>query len=101
MKTIASLLVVLGATFTLNAQNENDGVFNSPNDYKHPFGKPKQNMSYSPNATYIEPEKGSGNYKQQNNAAKPLIQGIVVLTDGKVENNTNSLTNSGNYKTHH
>jgi hypothetical protein len=97
MKTIALFTLCSMLTLGSMGQTNTDGVFNSPNDYKHPHSTSKQPGDFS-NVTYVEPSGGAGNYKQQNKNIATKLEGILIKLDKK-EEKYNALNNSANYKT--
>lgn len=101
MKTLTHMIIALCSIATEGAigQSDKTGVFNSANDYKHPY-KTSKNNAY--NVNYIKPTEGAGNYKQQNKNVATRAEGVIITQDKKEElQNWNALTNPGNYKTHH
>jgi hypothetical protein len=101
MKTFILFLIVLFTSFNIKvmAQDNNSGVFNSPNDYKHPNPTTKKTVN-NVAAEYVEPTVNSGNYKQQNNNVNPKIEGLIIKSPKK-EKKYNALSNPNNYKTQH
>lgn len=99
MKTMKTLFVVLGSALAINAlaQNNNDGVFKSSNDYKHIQSANKPAKIEAENMEYIKPEE-SPNYKQQNNNADTKQQGLIIKTNKK-QQSWSALNNPANYKT--
>ncbi len=98
LKKIIVALCLIGTEVAIG-QTDMSGIFNSENDYKHPYNT-RKNKSYE--VEYIEPTAGSGNYKRQNKNVEHKTEGIIIRQHKKDENqNYNALTNPQNYKTHH
>lgn len=90
------LIVAMSTMFSIGVMGQNnDQIFKSENDYKHPYTQVKENKTFA-NATYVKPGK-STSYKQQNNTS-PKEEGVVVKSDKK-QKNWNALNNPNNYKT--
>lgn len=100
MKTIKTLLIAISSMLAVNsfAQNGNDGVFKSSNDYKHPQSANKPAYIQSENMEYIKPEKEAGNYKQQNSNTSVKPSGLMIKSSKK-QQSFNALNNPANYKT--